>query len=145
MDGWQWKQDYEELLNEGRASGDLELRAPGRERRSKPRFRLKSQHVWIKVEPRFTVVDVSVSGISVHSDYPFAVGQTVNITLGKAFSLEATVRDCTLVLADEQLLDTKYWVRCQFEDESVGMQCLVMMKQMDELEVTPRPSQAAAR
>lgn len=137
MAGWQWKEDYEALLQEGQVRGDVELRPEPEERRAQPRFRLKSQHVFIKVEPRFPVVDVSVTGISVYSDMPFAAGQTVSITLGKAFSLEAAVVDCTLVLADEDLLETKYRVRCQFADETVGMQCLVMMKQMDDLELAP--------
>jgi hypothetical protein len=137
MAGWQWKQDYEALLREGVANGQVERLAPGRERRVGPRFRLKSQHVHIRVEPRFEVVDVSVSGISVYSDFPFQVGRTVTITLGKAFSVEATVVDCPLVLADEDFLESKYLVRSRFADEMVGMQFLVMMKQMDDLEMAP--------
>lgn len=140
MAGWQWKDDYEDLLREGLARGEVELRSDSDEKRDQPRFRLKSQHVFIKVEPRFDVVDVSISGISVYSDFPFKIGQTVNITLGKAMSVEATVVECPLELANPDLLETKYRVRCQFEDETVGMQFLVMMKQMDDLELEAKPS-----
>lgn len=138
MDGWQWKDDYEQLLRDGMSRGEVELLPNGDERRTQPRFRLKSQQVFIKVEPPFKVVDVSIAGISVHSDFPFKLGRMVTITLGKAMSVEATVVECGLVLADEDLLETKYLVRCQFEDEAVGMQFLVMMKQMDDLEVAPK-------
>ncbi|HKI97364.1 MAG TPA: PilZ domain-containing protein [bacterium] len=140
MAGWQWKQDYEALLREGTTRGEVQPLPQGEERRDRPRFRLKSQYVFIKVEPRFEVVDVSVSGISVHSDFPFKIGETVSITLGKAFSVEATVVECPLVLADEDLLETKYEVHCRFADETVGMQFLVMMKQMDDLELTREDS-----
>ena len=144
MDGWQWKDDYEAMLREGAARGEVEPRPSGAERRLQPRFRLKTQHVFIKVEPRFGVVDVSISGIAVYSDFPFKNGQTVNITMGKAFSVEATVVDCTLVEAYPDLLETKYRVRCAFEDETTGMQFLVMMKQMEDLELTPRDAKTAS-
>ncbi len=143
MDGWQWKEDYEALLREGATHGEVELRPADAERRLQPRFRLKTQHVFIKVEPRFGVVDVSISGIAVYSDFPFKVGHTVNITMGKAFTVEAMVVDCTLVEAYPDLLETKYRVRCAFEDETTGMQFLVMMKQMEDLERTPRDPIAA--
>lgn len=135
MEGWQWKQDYEAILREGLARGEMD-RHP-HERRRQPRFRLKSQDVFIKVEPRFRVVDVSVSGMSVYSDFPFQEGQTVNITLGKAFSVEAEVVGCPIVEADPDWLETKYRVQCRFRDEAVGMQFLVMLKQMDDLEIRP--------
>lgn len=137
MAGWQWKDDYEALLEEERARSEPEPLPAAQERRSEPRFRIKSQVVWIKVEPRFPVVDVSVNGLSVYSEFPFKVGQTVSVTLGKAFSLEATVMDCPLVVADEDFLETRYRVTLAFADETVGMQFLVMLKQMDDLELAP--------
>jgi PilZ domain len=138
MAGWQWKQDYEALVRESAERGELQGQHRDPERRERPRFRLKSQHVTIKVESSFDVVDVSVTGIALLSDFPFQVGQVVNITLGKAFAVEATVVDCPLVPSDEDLLEAKYQVRCRFEDEAAGMQFLVIMKQMDDLELAPR-------
>ena len=135
MDSWQWKEDYEALVRESDAEADA---GPGgTERRNRPRFRLKTQHVFIKVEARFPVVDLSVSGIAVYSDFPFRVGQAINITMGKAFTVESTVVDCTLVEADPGLLEAKYRVRCAFEDEETGMRFLVMMKQLEDLELSP--------
>jgi hypothetical protein len=133
----QWKQAYEEMLDEAEARGEVEELARDRERREEPRFRLRSRRVFMRVQLHFDVVDVSVAGISVYSDIPFKVNQPVIITLGKAFSVEATVVDCPLVEADPNLLETKYLVRCQFASEAVGMQFLVMMKQMDDLELNP--------
>jgi hypothetical protein len=139
MGDGQWKRDYEAIVRESFTRGELEHVSDARERRDHPRFRMRSQHVWIKVQPRFDVVDVSVAGISVYSDFPFKVGETLTITLGKAFSVEASVVECPIVEADAAMLETKYRVQCRFADETVGMQCLVMMKQMDELEVRAMP------
>lgn len=138
MTEWHWKDDYHALLEEGRSKGELTFAQDRTERRAQPRFRIKSQHVWIKIQPRFPVVDVSVTGMSVHSESPFRLGDNVSITLGKAFSLEAQVVDCILVVADELLMDSRYLVRLQFADETVGMQFLVMMKEMDDLEFAPQ-------
>ena len=137
MDSRVWRQDYEAIVRESAARNGPSLRPPAGERRRQPRFRLKSQQVSIKVEPRFQVVDISIAGIALHSDTPFAVGALLTMTWSKAFLMEATVVDCQLVLADPHFLETKYLVRMRFADEGVGMQSLVMMKQIDDLELAP--------
>ena len=56
-----WKEAYEEILREEKEERDGGVSSPGDERRKQPRFRIKSGYVWIKIQPRFFVVDVSVS------------------------------------------------------------------------------------
>lgn len=133
-----WKDDYNRIITDSNNSGELDQREKGDDRRHHPRFRLKTGFVWVKVTPRFTVVDVSVSGIAIHSDFPFQNGDVINITLGKAFSVEAEVVNCSLVATDPDFMEAKYLVRCQFEDESIGMQFLVMIKEMDNLDLEMR-------
>ncbi len=131
----EWQEEYKNLLKSGRTAGEIVPMADGMERRKNPRFKLKTGYVWIKVEPRFQVVDVSVTGISLFSDFQFQPGNVITVTLGKAFSVEATVIDCQLVVSDEMFFENKYLVRGEFEGEDIGMQFLVMIKEMDDLEI----------
>lgn len=130
-----WKQAYDEIVRqeEEKESGSDSQPSPGSERRAKPRFRLNSGYVWIKVQPRFSVLDVSASGIALFSDFPFEVDQFISITLGKALKVDAEVVECELMVSDEAMLETKYLVRCRFENEEVGTQFLVMIKETDNL------------
>jgi hypothetical protein len=143
MSKWEWEREYRALLEQGREQGEFLLLPNTAERRASPRFRLKMEHVWIKVEPKFSVVDVSVRGIALYSDFPFDPGQFVNITLGKAFSVEARIVGCRLVESDPDLLENKYLVRCEFDDETTGMRFLVMIKEMDNLRVEGQPADYA--
>ena len=131
----EWQEEYKNLLESGKTSGEFVPMADGSERRNSPRFKLKTGYVWIKVEPRFEVMDVSVTGISLFSDFQFKPGNIITITMGKAFSVEANVLDCELVVSDEMFFENKYLVRGKFKDADIGMQFLVMIKEMDNLEV----------
>ncbi len=130
-----WKEAYEEILREEKEEKDGGEPSGGDERRKQPRFRIKSGYVWIKIQPRFFVVDVSVSGISLLSDYPFEIGEELSMTLGKALNILSMVKECVLVQSDEALLENKYLVRCAFENEAQGMEFLVMIKETDELDL----------
>lgn len=130
-----WKEAYEELLRQEKEEKDGGESSGEDERRKQPRFRIKSGYVWIKIQPRFFVVDVSVSGISLLSDYPFEIGEELSITLGKALNIVSVVNECVLVRSDEAFLENKYLVRCAFENEAQGMEFLVMIKETDELDL----------
>lgn len=130
-----WKEAYEELLRQERAEKDGGEPSKEDERRVQPRFRIKSGYVWIKIQPKFFVVDVSVSGIALLSDYPFEIGEELSITLGKALNIVSVVKECVLMQSDEALLENKYLVRCAFESEVQGMEFLVMIKETDELDL----------
>lgn len=130
-----WKEAYEELLRQEGAEKDGGEPSGEDERRVQPRFRIKSGYVWIKIQPKFFVVDVSVSGIALLSDYPFEIGEELSITLGKALNIVSVVKECVLMQSDEALLENKYLVRCAFENEAQGMEFLVMIKETDELDL----------
>lgn len=135
MDDPTWKDAYEQILRNEEEREQIDIAPTGLEKRRQPRFRIKTGYVWIKIQPKFSVVDVSVQGIALHSDYPFEVGEELNITLGKALNIASVVKECRLVQSDELLLENKYLVGCEFENEDQGMQFLVMMKETDDLEL----------
>ena len=80
----EWREEYKNLLESEDAAGEIVTMAMGMERRKNPRFKLKTGYVWIKVEPRFEVMDVSVTGISLFSDFQFQSGDVITVTLGIA-------------------------------------------------------------
>jgi hypothetical protein len=131
----EWEREYEEILKEGKKTGELEILPEKKEQRSFPRFRIKSGAVWIRMDLSFDVVDVSVSGISIYSSHPFASKQVFAVTLGKVFRIEAEVIDCSLVESDRQFLETRYLVRCSFLDSHSAMRFLVMLKELNDPEL----------
>ena len=55
--------------------------------------------------------------------------------MGKALTIVSVVKECVLVQSDEALLENKYLVRCDFENERQGMELLVMIKETEELKL----------
>lgn len=133
MSATEWKDDYERLLATAGSNGDLEANGNTHERRTNPRFKLHSETIWVKVEPRFSVIDVSINGIAFYSSYHFRPDTVIQTSIGKAFSIEAKVLDCEMVESDPDFMEAMYQVRCQFVDENMGMQFLVMLKEMDNI------------
>lgn len=130
-----WREEYKYLLESGKTAGEFLPRVGGGERRNNPRFKLKNSYVSIKVEPKLMVVDISITGISLFSDFQFRPGNIITVTLGKAFAVDARVIDCELVVSDEIFLENKYLIRSQFENMDIGPQFLVMIKEMEDLDV----------
>ncbi|MEE8394853.1 MAG: hypothetical protein V3S29_02280 [bacterium] len=130
----EWEKDYQAILEDSLTNGELVTQGAA-EKRAFPRFNLKSGSIWVKVDQSFDVIDVSVSGISFFSTYPFKADQTLGITLGKAFLIEAKVVETHLVEKDAIFLETAYRVACRFTDDKTGVRFLVMLKEMDNLEI----------
>jgi hypothetical protein len=137
MTGGVWQKEYQNLLQRSLSSGAPTVDVPGAERRENPRFKLNSGYVWVRVEPRFTVVDVSISGIAFNSNLSFPIGQTIQLVLDGAFLVESRVVSCQMVEADSALLEVQYNVRCEFLNREHGMQLLVMIKEMETASTTP--------
>ena len=132
-----WKREYQRLLEEGRKTQQVVEEAAPDGGRSHPRFLLDAAHVWIRVPIRFDLVEVSIAGIAFLSHIPFTPGETLILTLDKAFSIEAQVVECVLTESDSSLMELQYRVGCIFPDESHGMQMLVMLKEMDRYRQDP--------
>lgn len=127
----EWKADYKKLLEAAKNAGEIASSPKGSERRNNPRFKLRTESIWVKVEPRFHVIDISIDGISFYSTYQFRRDTVIQTSIGKAFSIEAKVLECEMVESDPDFMEAMYQVRCQFLDERMGMQFLVMLKEMD--------------
>ncbi len=135
MDKQGWEKEYKELLKTGKERGEVRVKTTPDDKRINPRFKLKTGAIWIRMEQSFDVVDVSRSGISFFSNYPFEAGQTLAVTLGKAFMIEAKVKSCAVVETDETFLEKKYRVSCNFDDSYSGVQFLVMLKESENLDI----------
>ncbi len=131
-------QEYELLVKEGLARGEIQIRQDERELREAPRFKLDDCKIAVPVQPSFPVVDLSACGIAFYADLPFTPGDYLNVILTGAFGFPARVIACTLVETDPALLETRYRVQCCFDDAFHGKQLLVMMNEMQK--VTSRSS-----
>ena len=131
-----WDSEYSNLLDSARKAGEFKELNPDAERRVHPRFPLRMESVWMKMDSPFTVADISLSGISLLADKPFLPGSTLQLLLGKAFQVEAVVVGCEMEESDPDLLDMQYRVRCRYTDLMDTKQILVMIKEMDQMNAT---------
>lgn len=102
--------------------------APALERRGAPRMLVTCQ---VSVNATFpvTTVDVSATGACFLSEHAFSPGSKISINVADVFSLDATVVACEMEETDAMFLETRYRVHCHFDDESQGMEMLVMAKE----------------
>ncbi len=126
-------QEYELLVKEGLARGDIQIKQDERELREAPRFKLEHRSIAVPVQPSFPIVDLSACGIAFYSDLPFTPGDYLNVILTPTFGFPARVIACSLVETDPALLETRYRVQCCFDDAFHGKRLLVMMNEMQKL------------
>lgn len=133
MEQWDLDRQYELLLQEGLAKGEVTIRADLPDLRRAPRFRVSGGRIAVRVEPQFTLVDISASGFAFLSEIPFALEVVLHVILRSALAFQARVVGCQLVETDRQLLETRYRVQCQFDDDASGKQLLVLMREIERL------------
>ncbi|MDH4247945.1 MAG: PilZ domain-containing protein, partial [Deltaproteobacteria bacterium] len=85
-----WEAEYNKLLQTARKKGEIQEQGSNDERRVHPRFPLRMESVWMKMDSPFTVADISLSGISLMSAKPFLPGSVLQLQLGKAFQVDAS-------------------------------------------------------
>jgi hypothetical protein len=125
--------DYKRVLEEALARGAIQLRTGGVELRKEPRILPGNGHIRVRVEPDFSMINVSASGLAFHSDLPFTPGGTLTIVLEDAFNVAGRVIGCSLEETDPSFLETHYRVQCRFEDLEQGKQLLVRLEEMERL------------
>lgn len=81
-----------------------------------------------------TTVDVSTTGACFLSEHAFLPGSRISISIADVFSLDATVVACDMEETDAMFLETRYRVHCSFDDESQGMEMLVVAKEHELVE-----------
>ena len=133
MDTRKLEQEYERLIHDGMNGGSIQIRQDGPEMRDAPRFKLVECHIAVKVEPKFTIEDVSASGIAFISDLAFMPGCAMTLVLENTMGVQARVVGCEMIETEPAFLETRYRVQCRFESSNHGKQMLVMMKEMEKL------------
>ncbi|HKI99884.1 MAG TPA: PilZ domain-containing protein [bacterium] len=131
MGQWNLDREYQRLLEEGLAAGDVMIRADGPDHRATPRLRLCGGHVAVRVEPEVRVVDLSASGIAFLSDRTFHPGDMLQVILRGTLAFQVKVLGCAMEETNADLLEVCYRVRCRFHDVTNGKHLLVLLKEME--------------
>jgi hypothetical protein len=122
---------YRRLVEDGERHGALEPKGSGSERRKQPRFRANATELTVRAELKVAAIDVSVSGLAFHSQFPVQIGQALNITVANLFTVDSEVVFCHLEEANEDFTQTLYRVQCRFPEEEQGKYLLVMIKELE--------------
>ncbi len=121
------EQEYNRIIEEGRASGEIADEAVSG-RRSHPRMKVSGADLWIGTIPEFSMLDMSLSGMAFLSNHPLAAGEEINVSLGKAISVNVIVVNCQLEESATDFLDAQFRIQCRFGEEYEGMELLVQTR-----------------
>ena len=92
----------------------------GPERRSNPRFKLSSGSGWIRTIPKYSLLDISASGVALKSDYPVRTGDLVRVSLRDGPSADALVVSCRLGRMPKLHLIPEFRLGCRFTTRHEG-------------------------
>ena len=124
-------QEYARILEESRRRGDVMEEQAGQERRTHPRLAVKAADLWISSVPEYSLVDLSISGLAIMSNYPLQPGEVLTMTLGTTLSMEAEVVNCHLVESPTDYSDAVFRIQCKFREELKGMELVVKIKERE--------------
>lgn len=125
------EQDFDKLYE--RHIGETEDGGEGdSERRKHVRLKAHDAKLSVRAEVEVSAIDVSVSGLAFYSQFPVQIGQSLHITVGSLFTVEAEVISCVLVGSDPDFKETDYKVQCRFYEEEQGKYLLVVIKEMED-------------
>lgn len=133
MDTQKIEQEYNRLIRVGMQKGTIGIRGDAPEFRDSPRFEPMGAIIAVKVEPRFTILNISASGIAFLSNLPFLPGSILTLVLEDVIGVQARVISCEMIETDEIYLETRYRAQCSFDTPNHGKQMLLMMDEMEKL------------
>ena len=119
------EKDYNTIVEEAHASGEIGAATTESERRKNPRLKVRSSDFWLNAGVQISPLDISRSGIAFEANYPFTAGEEVHISMGKAISINARVVSCKLVDSPTEYNDAGFRIQCKFADEYQGMTMVV--------------------
>ncbi len=130
-----WEDEYKSLLA---SIADRQKSEPGSasDHRKHPRFRTKTGFVTIQIVLEYEVLDVSTSGVSFDCDHLFPIGIDVTANFEKVISLEAKVVSCTEIQPATDGNRTRYRVGCEFSEDTPGLQMLISIYRMGNIDLT---------
>ena len=123
------KKAYDHLVSE-KSEEKIGAVSSDRDRREKPRFKVDSTDLAISITLGVTTIDVSLDGLSFYSTHAFQIGQNFTIQVGRVFSVQAEVVACDVEEIDPELLEMRYRVHCRYLETEVGMELLVLLKEI---------------
>lgn len=108
-------------------------------RRRHQRFRVKDGCLWVRMEPRFDIVDISESGVSFIANLPFQLEDKIHVILNRAILIEARVIDCRPLNGNHEPMEPRFRVHCGFLDLGQGQQLMTTFRELDgvSLEAVP--------
>ena len=119
---------YEKILEQSRLAGEIIGEPDGRERRTHPRMKAKSEDLRISSIPEFSIIDMSLSGMAVLSNHPLGEGEMIEINLGDTLKADAVVVGCRMEESTSEFLDSHFRIQCKFNEDYKGMELLVKIK-----------------
>jgi len=119
------EKDYDKIVEEARASGEIGTAKGAAERRKNPRLKVRSPKLWLNTGVQVSPLDISRSGVAFEANYPFTAGEEIHISLGKAVSINGRVVSCQMVDSPTQYNDAIFRIQCEFADEHRGMTMVV--------------------
>lgn len=130
-----WQEGYQRLLEEARASGQVQVLDPSQERRGYPRFTVHSSDVATRDGEPVDVRDMSVSGLSFVTANDHVSQRYRTLSLANAFSTEIDIVACDR-LQDNGEGAPRYRVRCRFRNLDHGLQFLTLALELNRIEAT---------
>ena len=119
------ERDYDRILEEARASGEIGTARGVSERRKNPRLEVHTLDLWLNTNVLIFPVNISRSGFAFEANYPFKIGEEIHISLGKTVSIHATVVSCKMVESPTEYNDAGFRIQCKFGEEYQGMTMVV--------------------
>ena len=93
--------------------------------RVNPRFRIKTDDLWISSVPEFNLLDISISGLAISANYPLDKGLMIEISIGSGLRATATVVDCKLISSADEWTDAEFRISCRYTEDLLGKEILV--------------------
>lgn len=131
MNSHDWEHEYEEILAEAEARGEVQILPQGEEKRRHPRFPAAGATVTIREDAVYRMIDLSRSGLAFHCSHSFPVGHTLTLALRDVIAIEAEVVGCEMEERDATYMEYAYKVRCRFLDDESGLRFLVLVKELE--------------
>ena len=129
-----WEDEYKSLLA-SIADRQQNTLGSAADNRKHPRFRTKTGFVTIQIVLEYEVLDVSTSGFSFVCDHLFPTGIGVTANFEKVISLEAKVVSCIEIQPAMDGDRERYRVGCEFSDDTPGLQMLISIYRMGNIEL----------
>lgn len=121
------KEEYQKIVEEQGGGTVAKSLVGGTDNRVHPRFKVKTEDLWISNVPEFAISDMSASGMAVISNHPLETGTLLKVSLGKSITLETEVVGCVMEYPPDEYTDGQFRIQCRFLEDLKGMELMVQL------------------